>query len=152
VYSIPARLFFIWMRRPDVSSAPSAIERSCFRGCFSSAQGSGRFPARRCIFNARHPEQSAYAINRYRREVERHYRVLDDHLARHQYILGGEYSIVDMSAWGWLDRVQFVLPGSGDPLGPFPKFEAAVSSDGCPSGGPACSSGGQGLPVQARDG
>jgi GST-like protein len=69
------------------------------------------------------PEPIAYAINRYRREAERHYRVLEDHLARQPYILGQEYSIADMSAWGWLDRARFVLPGSDDPLGPFPNLK-----------------------------
>ncbi|MDB6104634.1 MAG: glutathione S-transferase [Gammaproteobacteria bacterium] len=90
---------------------------------FFIGSGLGPFSGQAVHFQRAAPEQSAYAINRYRREVERHYRVLDDHLARHQYILGGEYSIVDMSAWGWLDRVQFVLPGLDDPLGPFPNLK-----------------------------
>jgi len=44
------------------------------------------------------------AVNRYRREAERHYRVLDKHLAGRDVIVGNDYSIVDMSAWGWIDR------------------------------------------------
>ena len=36
-----------------------------------------------------------------RREAERHYRVLDSQRSR-AYIVGNEYSIADMSAWGWL--------------------------------------------------
>ena len=50
-----------------------------------------------------------YAVNRYLREVERHYQVLNDHLADREYIVSGEYSIVDMAAWGWLDRSTVVL-------------------------------------------
>jgi GST-like protein len=58
-------------------------------------------------------------VNRYRREVERHYHVLDDHLAGRDFIVGGAYSIADMSAWGWLDRAPRILPGEADPLAAF---------------------------------
>jgi GSH-dependent disulfide-bond oxidoreductase len=50
-----------------------------------------------------------YAINRYRREVERLYGILNDRLSNRPFILGDEYSIVDMSAWGWIDRYPMVL-------------------------------------------
>ena len=55
---------------------------------------SGAFPACR-------PGKASYAINRYRREVERHYRVLDEHLAPDAFVVGDEVSIVDISVWGW---------------------------------------------------
>jgi GST-like protein len=64
-----------------------------------------------------------YAVNRYRREAERHYRVLDTHLAGRDYIVGSEYTIVDMSAWGWIDRASRVLKGAADPLGLFPNIK-----------------------------
>jgi GST-like protein len=60
-----------------------------------------------------------YAINRFRREAERHYRVLDSRLADRHYFVGDSYTIVDMSVWGWIARGAFVLPGSDDPLAPF---------------------------------
>jgi GSH-dependent disulfide-bond oxidoreductase len=50
-----------------------------------------------------------YAINRYRREAERLYGILNDRLSDRAFILGDEYSIVDMSAWGWIDRYPVVL-------------------------------------------
>jgi len=50
-----------------------------------------------------------YAINRYRREAERLYGILNDRLSDRPFILGDEYSIVDMSAWGWIDRYPVVL-------------------------------------------
>ncbi len=50
-----------------------------------------------------------YAINRYRREAERLYGILNDRLSDRAFILGAEYSIVDMSAWGWIDRYPIVL-------------------------------------------
>ncbi len=50
-----------------------------------------------------------YAINRYRREVERHYGILNDRLSDRTFILGDNYTIVDMAAWGWIDRYPRVL-------------------------------------------
>jgi GSH-dependent disulfide-bond oxidoreductase len=50
-----------------------------------------------------------YAINRYRREAERLYSILNDRLSDRAFILGAEYSIVDMSAWGWIARYPIVL-------------------------------------------
>jgi GST-like protein len=47
--------------------------------------------------------------NRERRGIERHYHVLDTHLAGRDYIVGDGYSIADISAWGWLDRALRVL-------------------------------------------
>jgi GSH-dependent disulfide-bond oxidoreductase len=50
------------------------------------------------------PEGLDYARNRYRREAERHYQVLNDHLKGRNFIVGDSYTIADISAWGWLDR------------------------------------------------
>ena len=74
------------------------------------------------------PEGLGYAVNRYRREVERHYRILDTHLAGRDYILGADYSILDMSAWGWLDRAPRVLPGEADPLAAFPNIKRLMQA------------------------
>lgn len=63
-----------------------------------------------------------YAVNRYRREAERHYKVLDDHLTDREFIVGSEYTIADMSAWGWLDRASRVMKGTENPLAPYPNI------------------------------
>lgn len=90
---------------------------------FFIATGIGPFSGQAVHFQHAAPEKLAYAVNRYRREVERHYRVLDEQLAGRDYILGRDYSIADMSAWGWLDRAPRVLPGSDDPLAQFPNLK-----------------------------
>jgi GST-like protein len=90
---------------------------------FFIATGIGPFSGQAVHFQHAAPEKLPYAINRFRREAERHYRVLDDHLARRKFIIGDEYSIADMSAWGWLDRAPRVLPGSDDPLAAFPNLK-----------------------------
>ena len=69
------------------------------------------------------PEGQAYAVNRYRREAERHYQVLNDHLKGRSYIVGETYTIADISAWGWLDRASRVFKGAEDPLAPFPHLK-----------------------------
>src|SRR6185437_5901163 len=69
------------------------------------------------------PEGLDYAVNRYRREAERHYQVLDEHLEGRTHIVGNTYTIADMSAWGWLDRASRVRKGAGDPLGPHPNLK-----------------------------
>ena len=68
------------------------------------------------------PEGLEYARNRYRREAERHYQVLEDHLAGRDFIVGDTYTIADISAWGWVDRAPRVLRGEGDPLAAFPNI------------------------------
>jgi len=90
---------------------------------FFIASGLGPFSGQAVHFQHAAPEKLAYATNRYRREAERHYRVLDDHMAGRTYIAGGDYSIVDMSAWGWLDRAARVLPGDADPLAAYPNLK-----------------------------
>jgi GST-like protein len=67
---------------------------------FFIATGIGPFSGQAVHFQHAAPEKLPYAVNRYRREVERHYRVLDEHLAGRDTIVGGDYTIVDMSAWG----------------------------------------------------
>ncbi|MGE0484270.1 MAG: glutathione-dependent disulfide-bond oxidoreductase [Gammaproteobacteria bacterium] len=52
-------------------------------------------------FYAYAPEKYEYPINRYAMEVKRQLDVLDRHLAEHEYIAGGEYSIADMAIWPW---------------------------------------------------
>ncbi|WP_374572324.1 glutathione S-transferase family protein [Phenylobacterium sp.] len=53
--------------------------------------------------------QNDYATNRYVREFQRHLEVLDYRLSDREYIVGGEYTIVDMAAWGWIRLTDFVL-------------------------------------------
>jgi GST-like protein len=90
---------------------------------FFIATGIGPYSGQAVHFQRAAPEPLPYAINRYRREVERHYAVLDQHLAGRATIVGSDYTIADMSAWGWLDRAPVALPGSDDPLAPFPNLK-----------------------------
>jgi GST-like protein len=90
---------------------------------FYVGTGLGPFSGQAVHFQRAAPEKLPYAINRYRREAERHYTVLDQHLAGRTFIVGSNFTIVDISAWGWVDRANFVLPGSDDPLAVFPNIK-----------------------------
>jgi GSH-dependent disulfide-bond oxidoreductase len=76
------------------------------------ATGIGPYSGQAVHFKHFAPEPKTYAVNRYTFEVERHYGVLDAHLARHRYILGDSYTIVDMALWGWARMIPFIL-GAG---------------------------------------
>jgi GST-like protein len=48
-----------------------------------------------------------------------------------EYIVGSGYTIVDMSAWGWIDRASRVMKGAEDPLAPFPNIKRWFASVDC---------------------
>ena len=87
------------------------------------ASGLGPFSGQAVHFQYAAPAGLDYAVNRYRREAERHYKVLDDHLSDREFIVGNEYTIADISAWGWLDRASRVMKGDEDPLMPYPNIK-----------------------------
>jgi GSH-dependent disulfide-bond oxidoreductase len=90
---------------------------------FFIASGLGPFSGQAVHFQFAAPEGLDYARNRYRREAERHYQVLEDRLAGRSFIVGDSYTIADMSAWGWVDRASRVLKGEADPLAPYPNIK-----------------------------
>jgi GSH-dependent disulfide-bond oxidoreductase len=92
------------------------------------ASGIGPYSGQAVHFQHYAPEGLDYAVNRYRREAERHYQVLDEHLEGRAYIAGDTYTIADMSAWGWLERAGFVRKGVEDPLADFPNLKRLVET------------------------
>ncbi len=90
---------------------------------FFIASGLGPLSGQAVHFQWAAPDGLDYARNRYRREAERHYQVLEDHLAGRDYIVGDGYTIADMSAWGWIDRAARVMKGEPDPLAGFPNIK-----------------------------
>jgi hypothetical protein len=100
---------------------------------FFLGTGLGLFSGQAVHFQFAAPDGLDYAVNRYRREAERHYRVLDSQLAGRDYIVGSDYTIVDMSAWGRIDRASRVMKGADDPLTPFPNVKRwFIAIDGRP--------------------
>lgn len=85
------------------------------------ATGLGPYSGQSVHFHHAAPEKIPYAMNRYRREAKRHYQVLDTHLADRIYMVGDEYSIADIAAWGWIDKANVVLGENG--LADFPHLK-----------------------------
>ncbi|MDD9158228.1 glutathione S-transferase N-terminal domain-containing protein [Aliivibrio sp. S4TY2] len=85
------------------------------------ASGLGPFSGQSVHFRHFAPEKLPYAINRYLSEAQRHYDVLDKHLEGREYIVGDEFSIADISAWGWIDKATVVLGEEG--LAPYPNIQ-----------------------------
>ena len=119
---------------------------------FFIGTGLGPFSGQAVHFQHAAPEKIPYAVNRYRREIERHYRVLDRHLEGRDFILGKDYSIADMSAWGWLGRASRVLPGVGRSSRRLPESQAPVREGGGAPGGGAGEGGRKRSSVQERGG
>jgi GST-like protein len=73
------------------------------------ASGVGPFSGQSVHFRNYAPEKNQYAINRYMYEAQRHYGVLDARLAKHKYLVGEAYGIVDMAVWGWARLISVAL-------------------------------------------
>ena len=72
------------------------------------ASGVGPYAGQCVHFRHFAPEPKEYAVNRYLFEAKRHFGILNDRLATHEFMVG-DYSIVDMAVWGWSRMVPFVI-------------------------------------------
>ena len=72
------------------------------------ASGVGPYAGQCVHFRHFAPEPKDYAAKRYLFEAKRHFGILNDRLATHEFMVG-DYSIVDMSVWGWSRMVPFVI-------------------------------------------
>ncbi|MBV9077036.1 MAG: glutathione S-transferase family protein [Methylobacteriaceae bacterium] len=77
------------------------------------ATGVGPFSGQCVHFRHFAPEDVPYAKARYTYEVERHFGILDARLADRPYLLGADYTVVDMSLWSWSRMVPFILGEGG---------------------------------------
>ncbi len=73
------------------------------------ATGIGPYSGQCVHFKHFAPEPKSYAVNRYDFEAWRHWGIVDAQLAKHPYMLGERYTLVDMAVWGWARAVPFVL-------------------------------------------
>jgi GST-like protein len=77
-------------------------------------------------FSTYAPEKIPYAIDRYTKETNRLYAVLDKRLAGRPFILGKQYSIADMAAYPWI-----IPDRQGQNIDDFPnvkRWKAAIRS------------------------
>ncbi|WP_420392457.1 glutathione S-transferase family protein [Acuticoccus sp.] len=113
VFDSSAILLYLAEKHGSLLGAPSD-RGELLSWHFWVASGLGPFSGQWVHFQtAGAAEGGDYAKRRYRFEAERHYRVLDAHLAGRDFIVGAEYTIVDIGAWGWVDRHVRVLGEGG---------------------------------------
>jgi GST-like protein len=81
------------------------------------ASGIGPYSGQCVHFRHFAPEPKEYAVKRYLFEARRHWDIVNDRLGTHEFMVGSEYSLVDMAVWGWARMVPFVLgDGAWDEL------------------------------------
>jgi GST-like protein len=68
---------------------------------FWQVGGLGPMAGQNGHFNSYAPEKIPYAIDRYVKETNRLYGVLDKQLAKHEWV-AGDYSIADMASYPWI--------------------------------------------------
>ena len=73
------------------------------------ASGVGPFSGQSVHFRHFAPAPKEYALNRYDFEANRHWKLVDERLARNAYMVGQTYGIVDMAVWGWARMIPYVL-------------------------------------------
>lgn len=86
-----------------------AIRAQMYSWLMFIATGVGPFSGQAVHFRHFAPAPQTYALNRYDFEAWRHWRLIDQHLEKRTYMVGDEYTIVDMALWGWAGAVPFVL-------------------------------------------
>ena len=72
------------------------------------------------------PEPLPYAKNRYLKEVERHYQVLEARLSESPFLGGDEYTIADMALWGWARGASYIFGDQA--LTAYPKVQQLVQT------------------------
>jgi GSH-dependent disulfide-bond oxidoreductase len=87
---------------------------------FFVATGLSPFSGQAVHFLRAAPAGNDYAKNRYKKEAERHYKVMNDRLAKSPFLGGDEYSIADIAAWGWLNYAGYIFD---DALAAYPKLQ-----------------------------
>ena len=88
------------------------------------ATGVGPFFGQAVHFKHFAPEKIDYANNRYQFEAARHLAVLNDRLEGRRYMVGDNYTIVDMDVWGWARMATFVM--GDDALTKYPNVKRLV--------------------------
>ncbi len=100
VFDSNAILLYLAEKTGQFLPAPTPAARGQFYSWLMFvATGIGPYSGQAVHFKHFAPEPKTYAVNRYIFEVERHYGLVDAQLARHRYMLGDSYTIVDMSVW-----------------------------------------------------
>ncbi len=88
---------------------PEASARGAFLSWMMfTATGIGPYSGQAVHFRHFAPEPKDYALQRYAFEADRHWSILNAHLAGKSFMLGENYTVLDMAVWGWARMVPFI--------------------------------------------
>ena len=76
------------------------------------ASGIGPYCGQCVHFRHFAPDPKDYAVTRYLFEAKRHWGIVETHLEGREWMVGADYSIVDMSVWAWARMIPFVIGAS----------------------------------------
>lgn len=112
VFDSNAILLYLAEKTGKFLPAPGAAQRAqLLSWLMFVASGVGPYSGQAVHFAHFAPKDLDYALDRYLFEARRHYELLDARLLEREYLLGDDYGIVDMAAWGWSRMVPFILGG-----------------------------------------
>ena len=102
--------------------AASKARGELFSWMMFAASGVGPYSGQAVHFRHFAPEPKEYGVTRYLFETKRHYTILNERLAQHEWMLGHDYTIVDMAVWGWARMVPFILGESAKDMSVWEQF------------------------------
>ncbi len=113
VFDSNAILLYLGEKTGQFMPGASAKARGeLFSWMMFAATGVGPYSGQAVHFRHFAPEPKEYGATRYLFEAKRHYGILNARLAEHEWMLGGDYTIVDMAVWGWGRMAPFVMGSS----------------------------------------
>lgn len=93
------------------------------------ASGIGPYSGQAVHFRHAAPGEKGYAFKRYDFEAHRHWGIVDERLGQGQWMLGDDYSIVDMAVWGWARMLPHIT-GDKDALEKYSNIARLLSEIG----------------------
>src|SRR5579875_657715 len=100
---------------------------ACLEWLFWQMGGLGPMTGQYGHFHVYAPEKIPYAMERYRKEVERLLDVLDRHLKDRAFITGDDYTIADMACYPWVDPYS-KAPFDLQPVAEVRRWRAAIAA------------------------
>lgn len=116
VFESGAILLHLARRTGRFMPADACGRKECEEWLFWQVGNLGPMAGQLSHFRNYAPREEAYALERYTGEYARCLAVLDGRLEGRDFILGGDYSIVDMCCWPWV----LIAKALGQPLEGFP--------------------------------
>jgi GST-like protein len=109
VFDSNAILLYLAEKTERFLSAPTPAARGALLSWLMFVgTGIGPYSGQAVHFRHFAPEPKEYAVDRYAFEANRHWSIIDARLADQRYVLGDDYTIVDMAVWGWARMVPFL--------------------------------------------